>query len=37
MLGGNAAAWYGFDLEKLNPLAERIGPEKSWFREEGAA
>jgi predicted TIM-barrel fold metal-dependent hydrolase len=37
MLGGNAAAWYGFDLEKLNPLAERIGPEKSWFREEGAS
>ncbi|MEN8159390.1 MAG: amidohydrolase family protein [Myxococcota bacterium] len=36
MLGGNAAAWYGFDLEKLSPLAARIGPERSWFREDGA-
>jgi len=36
MLGGNAAKWYGFDVEKLNPLAARIGPERSWFREEGA-
>ena len=26
MIGGNAAALYGFDLERLAPLAERIGP-----------
>jgi predicted TIM-barrel fold metal-dependent hydrolase len=32
MLGGNAAAFYGFDLGKLAPLAARIGPEKSLFR-----
>ncbi len=31
MLGGNAARLYGFDLEKLAPLAARIGPEKQWF------
>ena len=31
MLGGNAARVYGFDLEKLAPLAARIGPEKRWF------
>jgi predicted TIM-barrel fold metal-dependent hydrolase len=35
MLGGNAARVYGFDLEKLAPLAARIGPEKRWFRSEG--
>ena len=34
MLGGNAADFYGFDLEALNPLAERIGPERAWFRDE---
>jgi predicted TIM-barrel fold metal-dependent hydrolase len=28
MIGGNAAALYGFDVEKLAPLAARIGPEK---------
>ncbi len=33
MLGGNAARVYGFDTEKLAPLAARIGPEKSAFRE----
>lgn len=32
MLGGNAAEVYGFDTEKLAPLAARIGPEKSAFR-----
>ena len=32
MLGGNAASFYGFDTEKLLPLAARIGPERSWFR-----
>jgi predicted TIM-barrel fold metal-dependent hydrolase len=31
MLGGNAAAFYGFDSEKLAPLVDRIGPEKSWL------
>ncbi len=33
MLGGNAAAFYGFDTEKLAPLVARIGPEKSAFRD----
>jgi predicted TIM-barrel fold metal-dependent hydrolase len=32
MLGGNAARAYGFDTEKLAPLAAHIGPEKSAFR-----
>ena len=36
MIGGNAAAFYGFDLEKLNPLAERIGPERAWFQGDSA-
>jgi len=31
MLGGNAARVYGFDTEKLAPLAARIGPEKDAF------
>ncbi len=31
ILGGNAARVYGFDVEKLAPLAARIGPEKSAF------
>ena len=26
MLGGNAAKLYGFDLKKLRPIAQRIGP-----------
>jgi predicted TIM-barrel fold metal-dependent hydrolase len=29
ILGGNAAAFYGFDVEKLAPLVARIGPKKS--------
>jgi predicted TIM-barrel fold metal-dependent hydrolase len=33
MLGGNAACLYGFDPEKLAPLAARIGPEKSAFQD----
>lgn len=33
MLGGNAAEFYGFDMEKLAPLVDRIGPERSWFRD----
>jgi len=34
MLGGNAAEFYGFDTEKLAPLALRIGPERRWFRAD---
>ena len=34
MLGGNAADFYDLDLDKLNPIVERIGPERSWFRDE---
>lgn len=37
MLGGNAAAFFGFDTGKLAPLAARIGPEKSRFRSGGAS
>ena len=32
MLGGNAAAFYGIDTEKLAPLVARIGPEKKSFQ-----
>jgi predicted TIM-barrel fold metal-dependent hydrolase len=32
MLGGNAARFYGFDLEKLAPVAARVGPEKRLFQ-----
>ena len=31
MLGGNAVRFYGFDAEKLAPIAARIGPARSWF------
>ncbi len=31
MLGGNAARLYGFDVEKLAPIAARVGPEKKLF------
>jgi predicted TIM-barrel fold metal-dependent hydrolase len=31
MLGGNAADLYGFDVERLAPLVERIGPELAAF------
>jgi predicted TIM-barrel fold metal-dependent hydrolase len=34
MLGGTAAALYGFDTEKLAPIVARIGPEKSAFHPE---
>jgi len=34
LLGGNAARVYGFDVEKLAPVAARIGPEKALFRAE---
>jgi predicted TIM-barrel fold metal-dependent hydrolase len=33
MIGGNAAALYGFDLEKLAPLAARIGPSVDEVRQ----
>ena len=36
MVGGNAADFYGLDVAALNPIAERIGPERSWFRDEAA-
>jgi hypothetical protein len=29
MLGANAAAVYRFDVEKLQPLAARIGPSRT--------
>ncbi len=31
IVGGNAAALYGFDVEKLAPLVARIGPRKRLF------
>ena len=31
MLGENAAAWYGFDPEKLAPVVARVGPRKADF------
>jgi predicted TIM-barrel fold metal-dependent hydrolase len=31
ILGGNAAGFYGFDVEKLAPHVARIGPEKRVF------
>jgi hypothetical protein len=33
MLGGNLAALFDFDVEKLAPIVEKIGPEKSLFRD----
>jgi hypothetical protein len=36
MLGTNAAEFYGFDTDKLAPLVDRIGPERSWFRDSAA-
>jgi predicted TIM-barrel fold metal-dependent hydrolase len=33
MLGGNAADFYGVDVEKLAPIVARIGPEKSSFQK----
>ncbi len=37
ILGGNAADFYGFDVEALQPLVDRIGPEKSRFQLEQPA
>ena len=31
MLGGNAVRFYGLDEKKLEPIAQRIGPERSSF------
>lgn len=36
MLGGNAAGFYGLDVEKLQPIAARIGPPKQVFAETPA-
>ena len=33
MLGGNAVEFYDLDVEKLNPIAARIGPKKGSFEE----
>jgi predicted TIM-barrel fold metal-dependent hydrolase len=35
MLGRNAARVYGFDVEKLEAIAARIGPEKASFGTKG--
>ena len=36
MLGENAIRFYGFDRDKLVPIAERIGPKKSEFITQAA-
>ncbi|MAG33933.1 MAG: hypothetical protein CL908_23890 [Deltaproteobacteria bacterium] len=33
MLGGTAAQFFGFDLDKLAPTVAHIGPEKSLFEQ----
>ena len=33
LLGGNAAEFYGIDTQSLAPLVDRIGPERSLFRD----
>jgi predicted TIM-barrel fold metal-dependent hydrolase len=33
MLGGNLAEFFGFDVNKLESVAARIGPEKAAFRQ----
>ena len=35
ILGTNAAEVYGFDLELLEPIAQKIGPELSEIRQGG--
>ena len=37
MLGGNAAAFYELDTEKLAPIVARVGPEKNEFRSGAPA
>jgi hypothetical protein len=34
LLGENAAKVYGFDVEKLRPIADRIGPSLGEIRGE---
>jgi predicted TIM-barrel fold metal-dependent hydrolase len=36
VLGANAAEMYGFDIDRLAPLAERIGPTPDDLRQTGA-
>jgi hypothetical protein len=36
MLGGNAAALYGFNVDALAPLAARIGPTPADLGQTGA-
>jgi len=36
ILGGDAVDFYGLDVEKLAPIAARIGPEKGIFQETSA-
>jgi predicted TIM-barrel fold metal-dependent hydrolase len=33
MLGGNAAEFYGVDVEKLAPIVARVGPERATFKQ----
>jgi len=33
MLGGNTVEFYNLDIEKLTPIAARIGPERGSFQE----
>jgi predicted TIM-barrel fold metal-dependent hydrolase len=37
ILGGNQAEFYGFDLDKLQPIADRIGPTPEDFCQDDAA
>jgi predicted TIM-barrel fold metal-dependent hydrolase len=37
ILGGNQAEFYGFDLDKLQPIADRIGPTPEDFGQDNAA
>ena len=36
MLGGNAAEVYGFDLDALRPLADKVGPTPAELGQAGA-
>ncbi len=35
MLGGNAAEMYGFDVDALAPLADRVGPTPAELGQTG--
>ncbi len=37
ILGGNQAEFYGFDLDKLQPIAERVGPTPEEFGQDDPA